>query len=128
MDLSGIEAFIPDIAAYFHVQPATLLLLIGIVCTGANIVSRLIPDDAVGFPGFVRKVCSVIGVYASNRVTSGISINDLGKKLVGSQVPLVTDIAIRNAAGDAAALIPEVVEDATDLVIPAFPGLQEKGE
>lgn len=127
MDLSGIEYFIPNIAAYFNVDPATILMLVGAICTIANVLSRVIPDDAIGFWGVVRKIASILGVYVSNRVSTGITTNDVIKKVVGGEVGRVANQAILEAASDAESLIPEVVQDGGDLVIPAFPGFQPRG-
>ncbi len=67
----------PDLAKLIGVQPSTLVLLIMIVTTAANVGARLIPNDATGTLGVVRKVCALIGVYVSSRVTSGLTVNDV---------------------------------------------------
>ncbi len=74
MDLSDIAT---QIANLFGVKASTLLLFIMIIGTAANAGARLIPDNAVGFWGAVRKVCSIIGVYIPSRVSPGVTVNDV---------------------------------------------------
>lgn len=122
MDLSFLENLIPNLAAFFNVQPATMLLLVTIVVTTCNLVGRLIPDDKTGLLGLIRDVCKLLGVYAPNRVTAGITVNDVARSVVGTPEP-----EVREAAESPDSLIPEVVQDMGNLpsnVVPAFPGLQ----
>lgn len=86
MDLSGIENLIPNLAAFFNVDPATILLLVTIFVALCNLAGRIIPDDATGVLGTVRKVCKLIGLYASNRVTKGVSVNAVANVLLDSKV------------------------------------------
>lgn len=65
-------------------QPATLVLLGGVIITVSNALSRLIPDDATGFLGFVRSVTKLIGVNISSRVTSGVTISDVARTLLAA--------------------------------------------
>lgn len=74
MDISNIAAQIGQI---FGLQPSTLVLLLFLVTTAANVGARLIPNDATGALGVLRKVCSIVGVYVSSRVTSGVTVNDV---------------------------------------------------
>jgi hypothetical protein len=71
MDLSIIESFIPDVAAWLNVQPSTLLLLWALLATGCNVASRLIPADSTGWLRHVRVVTGIIGVYVPSRITAG---------------------------------------------------------
>jgi len=91
MNLSGLEDLIPDVAAFLHVTPATALLLLGFVVSLCNLTGRLIPDEATGWKGLVRKVCKLVGLYASNRVASGVSVNDVTKVLIESKLPIRDD-------------------------------------
>lgn len=86
MDLSGIEHLIPNLAAFFNVDPATILLIVTIFVALCNLAGRIIPDDATGVLGTVRKVCKLIGLYASNRVTKGVSVNSVANVLLDSKV------------------------------------------
>lgn len=76
MDLENLAG---QIAGLVGVEPSTLVLLIMIVGTLANAGARLIPDDAVGFWGGVRRVCAVIGVYIPSRISPGVSVNDVAR-------------------------------------------------
>ena len=82
MDISNLA---PEIAKLFGVQPSTLVLLIMIITTAANAGARLIPSDATGFLGGLRKVCSIVGVYVQNRVTSGVTVTDVAKAALDTQ-------------------------------------------
>src|SRR3546814_15226163 len=66
---------------------------------------RLIPDDATGWLGFVRKICKLVGLYASNRITSKLTVN----KIAETTVPIVNELG-------------EQIER-----VKAFPGLPERG-
>lgn len=122
MDLSFLEHLIPNLAAYFNVQPSTVLLLVTILVTACNLIGRVIPDDKTGVLGMIRDVCKLLGVYAPNRVTSGISVNDVARSVVSQ-----ADNSVLAAAESPDSLIPEIMQDrdARQQVVPAFPGLQE---
>lgn len=74
MDISTLAA---QIGAVFGLQPSTLLLFIMIITSAANVGARLIPNDATGALGVLRQICSIIGLYVSSRVSSGVSVNDV---------------------------------------------------
>ncbi len=84
MDLSGLEALIPNIAAFFNVEPATVLLFVGVLVAVCNLAGRLIPDTATGVLGTIRKICKLVGLYASNRVTPNASVNDAARVITGT--------------------------------------------
>lgn len=86
VDLSGIQDYIPNIAALLGLDPATVLLLLTIVVTAANITARLIPDTATGFLGGLRKVAKIIGMFVPNRVATGITVNDVAKAIVSNKI------------------------------------------
>src|SRR3546814_6946447 len=65
--MNGIEDYIPDLAKLLGVEPSTALLIVGLLIALMNLGGRLIPDDATGWLGFVRKICKLVGLYASNR-------------------------------------------------------------
>lgn len=67
------------IAGWLGIDPASLLALIPIFVIIFNTIARLIPDDSTGFLGVVEKIAKVLGVYVSNRVSSGMSLNDIAK-------------------------------------------------
>jgi hypothetical protein len=76
------------------------LALISLVC---RLVGKAIPDDRTGVLGYVRVVCKVLGLYVSNRISSGISVTDVSKVIVDSKLPL---------RGDDGKFTSQTVEDA----------------
>lgn len=114
MDLSFIEHLIPDVAGWLNVEPATLVALIGFVLGACNLAGRLIPDDAEGVLGWVRRICKFLGVCASNRVSSGVKTSDVIKSVVGERVEYEASERIREGAEKVGALIPDVVHDIAD--------------
>lgn len=124
MDLSFIELMIPNVAKYFGIDPATALLVFGMIVSICNIAGRLIPDDKTGWVGKLRDLCKAIGLYTPNRVTSGVSVNDVASAVVGVADKKLDDL-VPELAKQSDALIPEVIADGPvlDAPIPAFPGL-----
>lgn len=82
VDLSGIEAYIPHVAQMLGIEPATALLLVGLIVMLSNLFGRLIPDDKTGVLGGLRKVFKFVGFYASNRIASGLTVNEIAKTTV----------------------------------------------
>lgn len=64
---------------------SAVLVTVGTVAV-ANVVGRVIPDDAKGILGVVRKVAKVVGLYASNRVKSGKSVNTVVREIVDDRI------------------------------------------
>lgn len=110
MDLSILQSMIPNVAAWLHVEPATVLFWLTAIVTGANLAARLIPDDQIGAWGRVRDICKVIGIYAQNRVTTGVKASDVLKEIVGSRVEAEAHERIQDLASDNESLIPAVTE------------------
>lgn len=75
--------------------PTTLLILLGVASVVFNIIGRLIPDDAEGFLGFVRKLSKVLGLYVSNRISGGLSVNDAARVAVHEVAPIVGELQER---------------------------------
>ena len=88
VDLSGIEHYIPNVAAFLGVDPATALFLVTVVVVVSNLVSKFIPDDKTGPLGFIRKIATFVGIAASNRISAGLTVNEVVK----STVPIVEHI------------------------------------
>lgn len=74
--------FLPQIAAQLGVAPSTLLFWLWAFTIGSNALARLIPSDAVGTLGVIRKIATITGVYISNRITSGIKADDVQKAAI----------------------------------------------
>lgn len=85
------------IAGWLGIDPAILLATIPIVVLIANFLSRAIPDDSTGVLGVIHKIAKVLGLYLSNRISSGVSINSVVKE----QVPAIEQTAA-NASAKAA--------------------------
>ena len=63
-----MEHLIPDLAGLLGLDPTTTLFFWFLLYVAANAISRLIPEDAIGWRLHVRKVASVVGVHVKNRV------------------------------------------------------------
>lgn len=88
VNLSGIEHYIPNVAAFLGVDPATALFLVTVIVVLANLTSKFIPDDKTGILGAIRKVATFVGIAASNRISAGLTVNEVVK----STVPIVEHI------------------------------------
>lgn len=64
----------------------SILAKVALVSLVANAIGRLIPDSATGIPGFIRKVCKVIGIYVPNRITPQDSTVSVAKEVLADQV------------------------------------------
>lgn len=111
------------IAAKLGLDVVTLVGLLPLIVLGSNIVGRLIPDDKTGVLGFVRKIAKVGGLYVSNRISSGIKVNDVVKVAAGlkavEEVPELAETLVA-AAPPALELDPaQAAATATQL----FPGV-----
>lgn len=117
VNLSGIEDFIPNIAALLGLDPATVLLLLAIISMAANVVSKMIPDDATGWQSTVRKITTWIGLAFPNRIAHGLNVNDIAKAVVTRQVTKVAESLPKDTKQE--------LKDQLEEVIPAFPGLKK---
>jgi hypothetical protein len=116
-----IESLIPNVAGWLGVEPSTALLIFGVSVTACNLIGRAIPDDKTGVLGTVRDVCKWVGLYAPNRITSGVNVNDVARHVVGVAEEKGEDI-VADLAKKGEALIPQVVDDVLDRPVPPFPG------
>lgn len=96
------------------------LVMISMVC---NFIYRLIPDDAEGWLGKVKPIFKVLGLYASNRVTSGVTVNDVARELARVKVDEASE-----RIEEVAERVDERIEEAVTHipVAPAFPGLRNR--
>lgn len=81
----NIEALIPNVAGWFGIDPATALLILVLIHTLANLAGRLIPDDATGWLGQIRKAAKIVGTYVPNK--TGIPTSDDRAPGASSVVP-----------------------------------------
>lgn len=105
MDIN-IANLAPDIAKLLGLQPSTMILLLFIITQAANLTARAIPEDATGWKGTLRKVCSVVGLYMSSRITPNLTVNDVAK--AAAKVPPIPEIAAGEKDG---AAVPGVYRD-----------------
>src|SRR3546814_18300778 len=103
--MNEIVYYCPELAKVLVVEPSTCFLFVGLLIALMNLGGRLMPDDATGWLGFVRKMCKLVGLYASNRITSKLTVN----KIAETTVPIVNELG-------------EQIER-----VKAFPGLPERG-
>ena len=97
MDVSMLA---PELARLLGINPATLVLLIFVANRAGAIVARSIPNDAVGFWGFVRQLAAIVGTEVPSKLTKGVTVADAAKAAI--QTPPIT----------------QKVEQATGAVIP----------
>jgi len=74
-----MDSIINQIAQWLGVDPSVIIALIPTLVFFFNLAARAIPDDATGALGILRKIVKVLGLYLSNRVTSGVTVNDAAK-------------------------------------------------
>lgn len=120
--------FIPDIARLLGVDESDLVLGIGLLVAASNIVSRLIPDNAIGWLATLRTVAKFIGLHVQNRVAQGVKTSDVVKAVVGTQIEGQVEAQIREMAADSDALIPAVVEAPAAPVLSPFERFKEIAE
>lgn len=132
MDLSSLSWLLSSLASFLNVDSTTLLAIVTATVAVCNLIGRLIPDDKTGALGVIRAVCKFIGLYAPNRVATGVTINDVARSVVGKASDTLID-----SAEQPGALIHEVFDDMNDAaldaaqrelarvtpVVPAFPGI-----
>lgn len=128
IDLSFLEDWIPNLAALINVEPATVVFYVGLICMAANMIGRLIPDDAVGVKGVIRDVAKFIGAYTQNRVTTGVKTGDVIKGIVESRVERKQEGKLQTLELEdvVPAPVAEQLEEElppTPTPVPAFPGL-----
>ena len=107
------------VASALGLDVLTVVGFLPVIVIGLNVLGRAIPDDKTGVLGIVRKFAKIGGLYISNRVSSGVSVNDVAKVAAGVKaVEEVPALAER---------LPEVVESIAEnsdpVGAPLFPGI-----
>lgn len=92
----------------FGIDGASAISLILLTSLVSNFFYRLIPDDATGWRGAIKPILMVVGLYASNRLTSRISVNDIVTEIVNTRRAETSD-SVEQRVDDR---IEEVVEEA----------------
>lgn len=76
--MDGIfDGILKTLSGVLGLTPEGVVLFLVVMSAVANLVSRIIPDDATGWKAVIRKIASVVGLYVSNRVTAGVSTADV---------------------------------------------------
>lgn len=107
-------------------DPLFVAGMVPFIILAGNLIGRAIPDDATGVPGVIRKVAKVVGLYLSNRVSTGISTNSVIKVAAGikplEDVPALAE-KISDPVGHVTAALEPMVEGIEKTVGPLFPGV-----
>jgi hypothetical protein len=91
MDIN-VANLAPDLAKLLGIPPSTMILLLMIITTAANVGARVIPDDAKGWKGALRKVCALIGLYVSSRVTADKTVAEVARAALKAQpIPQIVE-------------------------------------
>lgn len=75
-------------------DPATFTLLLVILVSASNILSKVIPESTTGWLGVTRKIAAFIGLALANRITPGVSSKDISKAIAAG----IPDEAVKTAA------------------------------
>lgn len=73
-------------AAVAGVPATTVLAGFAVTSLFCRVVGKAIPDDQKGFLGGVRRVCKVVGLYNSNRITKQVSVEDVTKATIDGRL------------------------------------------
>ncbi len=79
-----MDEFISLVPGLLGVDRITFYATLAMVATIANLLGRLIPDSATGPLGIVRKVCKVLGLYVSNRISPHVTTNQVARAVVAA--------------------------------------------
>lgn len=94
------------VTGLMHMDGNTMLTGLIVASVVCQAVGKLIPDDATGWKGVLRKGSKVVGLYVSNRITGNVSVSTIAKAAIAP--PVVEEIADK---------IPEVAEAEKELPI-----------
>lgn len=103
------EDLIPPLAQWLGIDPASALFYVGVILAIARVLSRKIPDDKTGFLGLVRDIAALISIDVSNKLTAGITVNDVTKRVIGLDTYDEVKEKIIEKASEG--LIPEVTDE-----------------
>lgn len=77
--MNELSVILDVVSNRIGVEAGTLLGTYAALALVGRVVGYLIPDDATGLKGLIRKVAKVVSLTVSNRITSGVSQNDVAK-------------------------------------------------
>jgi len=112
------------------IKGTSLLTTLLVISMFSQLGARLIPDDAVGWKAKVKMILSVIGLYASNRISAGISVSDVTREVAQARAPRNDEVSARVDDRIDERVEAHADEDVLELTHvappPAFPGFQRK--
>lgn len=76
---SELQILLDQAGDFFNLDGATLLALLAIISIVSRLIGKLIPDDKTGVLGVLRSIFKILGLYASNRITSTASTETVVK-------------------------------------------------
>lgn len=120
--IDSVARNIGDFLGFDTVNMVTVFIVVSMFC---RLIAHLIPDDSIGWRQQVRKICSYIGLYASSRITAGVTIADVAKEVAKKTHPDEVKPEVKQAVDER---IEEVVKEETlelqeeQILPPAFPG------
>jgi hypothetical protein len=103
-----INQLVDSFASKLGLTGTSLIATFAILMFVCQAIGKAIPEDATGALGFLRKVCKVIGLYVTNRVTNGLTITQAVKNandhalIANEKVTAIADSAVivtRNEKG-----------------------------
>lgn len=100
-----------QIFGWLGLDGSSALALILLISMISNLLYRLIPDDAEGFLGQIKPILRVVGLYASNRISHGVTVNDVAKEAINAQTGAIT-----RKTEEVAQRVDERIEDVVDQI------------
>lgn len=105
-----------SVASALGISPTWMATLIPITIMLFNLLGRLIPDTATGPLGILRKVAKVLGLYLSNRIEPGITVNSAAEEAVRQTDAIDSAVNASRDVTRAATDVIEKVEQVTTVV------------
>lgn len=69
MEQTILDQIVDTLATTFGLESSTLVAVLVFLAAMANLATRLIPDDSIGWLATVRKATAVLGLYVPNRLS-----------------------------------------------------------
>ncbi len=77
-----MDQLINGLIGLLGIQGVTVMAFLAVLSVVSQMIGKLIPDDATGVLGIIRKITKVLGLYVSNRIETGVSVNDAARAAV----------------------------------------------
>lgn len=79
MDESALHSLLDGLAAALGLEGVTLLAALSVLSIVCRLIGKSIPDSETGALGLIRKICKLLGLYVSNRLTPTVTTNDAAR-------------------------------------------------